>query len=108
MSRFFCHDEHEHRYQARRDARRGRPDSDYYDRGSMDACKGAYTEEFDRERYWIRREEDERQQREDEERRREARWAREREEEEEENHRREQYEREREPEGDEPEPEQTP
>ena len=51
MSRFgYCEDDYEHRRQAERDARYGRPDRDYYDRYTDDPCKEVYTETFDKER----------------------------------------------------------
>ena len=46
MSYGTCWDEHEHRRDARRDAKYGRRDREYYDRYSDDPCKIAYTEEY--------------------------------------------------------------
>ena len=50
MARFSCPDDYEHRRDAERDARRGSPDRDYYDRYSDDGCKEAYTQAYDEER----------------------------------------------------------
>ena len=49
MTRFYCHDDYEHRRDAERDARRGTPDRDYYDRYSSDPCDQVYTEAYDDE-----------------------------------------------------------
>src|ERR1017187_574435 len=47
MSRYYCYDEDEHRRDARRDFDCGRKDYDYYDEHASDACKRAYTEEYE-------------------------------------------------------------
>lgn len=70
MSRFYCHDDYEHRRDAERDARRGLPDREYYDPYSPDACKEAYTRAYDAEK---RREDQRRRDAEDEAERREDR-----------------------------------
>lgn len=80
MGRYYCHDDYEHRRDAERDARRGIPDRDYYDRYSYDACKEVYTKTYDDERRRLAFHESQRQERDDEERRvrQRSEWERER------------------------------
>lgn len=75
MGRYgFCWNANEHERQAERDHDRGHRDYEMYDRYSMDACKEAYTERWDREE---RRERDELWERYEQERQEEARSERE-------------------------------
>ena len=69
MSRYYCHDDYEHKRDAERDARRGIPDRDYYDRYTTDACKEVYTEAYDDKCRRLRFQENLREEREAEERR---------------------------------------
>jgi len=50
MSRYYCHDDYEHRREAERDARHGTRDYEMYDRYSSDECKRAYVDAYDCER----------------------------------------------------------
>lgn len=79
MNRYFCHDDYEHRRDAERDARRGTPDRDYYDRYTSDACKEVYTQAYDDERRRQDARDQQRQDDEEAERRAERRSAAERE-----------------------------
>jgi hypothetical protein len=77
MARYgFCWDERDHKERARRDAQYGRKDHEYYDRCTMDPCKEAYTEEYNREQRRIEQREYERQEEERREHDRQERAAR--------------------------------